>query len=135
MDIKTQGTLVQIDTGSATFETIGGVSSISGIGGGEAADIDVTDFASTAKEFLQGLPDEGTVTISGNYDPSDAQQSLMLSKRASQESGDFKVILPDTGSTTFDFTAFVKSFDKSIEADDAVRFTANLRISGSITIS
>lgn len=135
-DIKTQGTELQIDTdGTPTWTKVGGVASISGLGGGEAADIDTTDFDSTAKEFVQGLPDEGVITVTGNFDPDDAQQTLMQTRRASQASADFRAVLPDSGSTTFSFTAFVKSFEKSIEADDAVRFTATLRITGSIVES
>lgn len=134
-DIKTQGTLVEIDTGSSTFVAIGGVSSISGLGGGEAADIDVTDFASTAREFLQGLPDEGNITLSGNYDPADVQQTLMETKRSNQEVATFRITLQDTGTTEFEFNAFVKSFEKNLEADDAVRFSVSLRITGAITIT
>ena len=132
-DTKTQGTQLKIGDGASpeVFTKIPGISSVGGMGGGEAQDIDTTDFDSVAMEFLQGLPDEGTLTFSGNYDPASAQQTLLDTKRAAQESANFQVV--DVNNTTFSFTAFVKSFEKVADANDAWRLNLSLRVTGAIT--
>lgn len=134
-DIKTQGTLLQIEKTASPgeYETISGVYSIGGLGGGDSAEIDVTDFDSTAKEFLLGLKDEGTLSVSLNYDPDNTNHILLDTLRTSQASSGFKIALAAGTAKNFTFDAYVKSFEKTMEADDAVRGNLTLRITGAVT--
>lgn len=147
-ELKTQGTEIFLcdttDSGSEVRK-IGNVTSIGDIGG-SAGEIDITNFDSTAKEFLVGLTDNGSVTISYNYDPQDATQTTLKAL----EGGDNKrfiigcseagtdvsftsIIVVPTDRTTFDFNAGVQSMTKGGGTDDVWRGTITLRISGAVT--
>ena len=136
-DIKTQNTQLKIENAASPEEytLIPGVYTIGGLGGGEGDEIDVTDFDSTGKEYLIGLKDEGNLTFSMNYDPDDAQHIRLESLRDSQSSSGFQVVLAAGTLKTFTFDAFVKTIEKNLEANDAVRANVTLRITGAITKS
>ena len=135
--IKTQGTLVKRGDGGSpeVFTTIGEVRSFGGLGGGASAEIDVTHFGSTAKEWLTGLKDEGEITIDCNFLPDDTQQQGLWSDRTNATLRNFTITLTDSPATVFSFAAYVKSFEITGQYDDAVRATATLRISGPVTWS
>ena len=71
--LSTEGILFKRGDGGGPeiFTTVGEVFSMQGPDG-EASEIDVTDFASAAREFNMGLPDEGRVTLELYRLPSDA---------------------------------------------------------------
>jgi hypothetical protein len=134
-DIKTQGTTFQIENAASPNEytTMAGVKSITGLGSGQAAEIDVTDFDSTAKEFIQGLADEGSLQVTYNYDPDDVRQIQLETARNAQSSLDFQIVLASGTLKYFRFTGYVLAIDKSLEADGVVQAVATIRISGSVT--
>lgn len=136
-DIKTQGTQLKIENAASPNEytLIPGVYQISGLGGGEGQEIDVTDFDSSAKEYLIGLKDEGTLSFSMNYNPDNAQHILLETLRDSQASSGFQIVLAAGTLKTFTFDAFVKTIDLNLDADDAVRATVALRITGAVVKS
>lgn len=136
--IKTQGTLVKRGDGgspSEVFTTIGEVRGFGGVGGGSSSEIDVTHFGSTAKEFLQGLKDEGEITVDCNFLPDDAQQQGMWADRTNATLRNFTITLTDSPATVFSLSAYVKAFEITGQYDDAVRATATLRVSGPVTWS
>ena len=57
---------------------INGITSISGLEGGETPEIDVTDLDSPAREVIAGLPDFGEVTLEINDISGDAGQGILL---------------------------------------------------------
>lgn len=134
-NIKTQGTVVSIEKAASPneYDPIPGISSISGLGGGEANDIDVTDFDSTGKEYLIGLKDEGTLQLELNYDPDNAVHTRLETLQDAQTSATFKITLAAGTNKVFTFDAFVKQMNKNLQADDAVRATVQLRITGSVS--
>lgn len=128
-----------INAQSTTFtfnsQTVGGIKSFSGFDG-EAADIDVSTLASTRKEFLQGLPEEGNLSLSIVYDPDDAGQAEMLTARNAQTAYTCVLTLPDTVTlNVLTFSAYVKSISIEGSVDDAVMSTVNLKITGAVTQS
>jgi len=149
-ELKTQGVelflLDSTDSGNQVRK-VAKVTSISGIGG-SAGEIDITNFDSTAKEFLVGLKDSGSVTVNFNYDPQDASHSTLLgleggdNKRfviAGSEAGTdvtytSTFVIP-TDRTTIDFTAGVQSMPFDLATDDVYRGTITLRVSGAYTIT
>lgn len=117
---------------SVASNDIGGVNTIS-ISESESADIDVTTHDSTAKEFLGGLTDFGTVTISGKYNISDTGQAYL---RNADNQGGAAVACEITFSddSTASFNAVLKGFGVEVEdVDGTVNFTATLKVSGAIT--
>lgn len=136
--IKSQGTAVYISSndadstayGSASFVQVGEVSDV-GEPSGEAADIDVTHLGSTSKEYLIGLPDEGNMTTSGNFVPSDTGQQELLAAKAAQNRRWLKVVF--SNGTVRYAKALVKKYAPSAAVDGKVPFSASFRISGSWT--
>lgn len=131
-----------LGTPAGEFIRVGGVSSITDIRSGTATEIDVSDLQSTAKEFVLGLADNGSMTLSGFYDPNDEGQRTLETLRETSASNAFRVgvrnalsVGSPTGFTTLSFTGFVQTFPISLGVDQAVTFTVTVRITGAITKS
>lgn len=136
--IQSQGTklLVRNHATTPAFVEVGNVVSMSGIAGGSASDIDVTNLQSTAKEYLLGLVDEGEVSISLHYNIEDVGQDELAYLRANAKLGSFKIEIPVGAETvTFAFNASVKQFSKDVGVDSVVSSTVTLKVSGSVTES
>lgn len=130
----TTGLTITAGTATATptaLTTIGNVKSFSGFDG-QASELDRTNFASTAKEFVLGLVDFGQFSFDVDYDYTDAGQAAVLAAQASGLLKTFKLTLPDTHTATF--SAYVKRLPTAGGVDQIVkRSGATLRISGSVT--
>lgn len=148
--LKTQGTelylLDESDSGNEVRK-IGQITSISGVGG-EAGEIDITDFDSTAREFVTALKDNGSVSLELNWDPQDESHQTLdsivggdnkrfviaCSEGATDVTYSSSFTLP-TDRTTLDFEAGVRSFQKDASADEVWRGSVSMRVSGAITIT
>ena len=115
---------------SATFTAIMNVRSFSGFDG-SASEIDVTNLASVAKEFVLGLVDSGQFTFEIDYDSDSAGHVALRSKQVSGVLSNFKMQLPDA--TVITFNAYVKKFSLAGGVDAVVRSSVDLRISGAVT--
>lgn len=136
-EIKTQGTKLRLAAASSpiTYTNMANVTSISGLGG-QKGDIDITNFDSTAKEFLTGLEDPGQVQVEINYSPSDATQDTLWGLKESGDLRGWRIQLSGASpSPYFAFSATVQQFQINFQTDDVVRATVTLRVSGSITKS
>jgi hypothetical protein len=122
-------------TATPTQTTLGNVRSFN-VGGGQKAQVDVTNLASTAKEFIGGLADDGTMQCEMDFNDADAgQQVLIGGKAASGVLLACEIGFADGQSSKASFNAEVFSFDFSGGVDDAVRATASLKLTGGITYS
>jgi hypothetical protein len=134
VDIDTTGKTITAGSGTATpvtWTAIGNVKSFSGFDG-QASEVDRTNFASAAKEYILGLVDFGGFSFDCDYDYADAGQAAVLAKQGSGILTNFKLTLPD--SHTASFTAYVKKLPTSGGVDQVVkRAGATLRISGAVT--
>jgi len=119
--------------GSEVFTAIGEVISISGIGGGSPSEIDVTNLASTGKEFLLGLKDEGEISISLNLDTADTMQTGLRTDRDANTLRNFTLDLTDSGPSVLSFSAYVKTFNIGLGVDEKINLEVSLRISGVVT--
>ena len=135
-------TLAGVDATGFTAYTSGGtatpvqwtkVSNVRSYNGfdGAASEIERTNFDSTAKEFILGLFDPGQFMIEVDQDNSDAGQIALMTAQVTGLLKNFKLLLPNGNSATF--TAYVKKFNSQGAVDQAVRRSADLRISGPIT--
>ncbi|NBO82310.1 MAG: phage tail protein, partial [Betaproteobacteria bacterium] len=109
---------------------VGNVRSYNGFDG-SASEIDRTNFDSTAKEFILGLVDPGHFGVEVDQDNSDAGQIALMTAMATGLIRNFKLQLPNGNSATF--TAYVKKFSSQGAVDQAIRRSADLRISGAVT--
>ena len=131
--IKSQGTTVGVSTNLTTpvYTTIGNVKSISGLGSGEASDIDITHLSSDAKEYTTGLIDNGTVSLTLDYDGSDAGQIVIQDAVEGSTTLKFKITLPDTLGA-FTFNGIPKSFSKDISVDSVITSSVSIRVTGAV---
>ena len=119
--------------GTATpvqWTKVGNVRSYNGFDGA-ASEIERTNFDSTAKEFILGLFDPGQFAIEVDQDNTDAGQIALMTAQVTGLLKNFKLLLRNGNSATF--TAYVKKFNSQGAVDQAVRRSADLRISGPIT--
>jgi hypothetical protein len=131
--ILTQGTTITVEDELTAAQTIGGHVSITGLASGAATEIDTTNLASTAKEFRQGLQDNGSFTLEVNRDYDDVGQAELIAMRAAQAARPFVITLPEGTTNTISFTGFCTSFTSDINADGIVTGSATIRISGDVT--
>lgn len=146
IDAGTNVFVIDVDSRAFTTYTSGGTATpvtwteISNIkdfkpSGSTATEIDVTDLASTAKEFATGLRDNGSFSMSIFVVPTDAGQAAVKTKFDSSLAGTFKLTTPDA--KTYTFNAQVKSFptigDGSVDA--VITGSIELRLSGAITVA
>lgn len=114
------------------FTTVANITSITGPNL-EATDIDVTDLSSTAREYLSGLEDSGSVDLEGHYDQTNTQHQEMRDNVGSDTAVNYKITLSDAETITF--SARVMAFSVGQSVDEAVSVSMRLKIDGSVTWS
>ena len=128
--IRTQGTIIaHLLTAPSTYENIGEVISFDGPGG-KAAIIDITNLASTFKEKLPGLPDEGSFSMTLNFSGSDLGQQALATARTAQSLVHMKITFVDASTATF--AAYVMEYKISGKADSKVEVAITLEITGAV---
>jgi hypothetical protein len=122
------------------FVIVGGVTSIRDMRSGTAAEIDVTDLLSTAKEFVLGLADNGTMGIDLLYDPLDPGQIILERLRDTSARSFFRVQIPrgslaigSPNQVSFTFQGFVQTFPFTAAVDAAITGTVSVRVTGNFT--
>jgi hypothetical protein len=137
-------TVISINTGtisSPTFTPVGELRKCV-LSGRQTGDADVTNFESSAREFVPTLIESGTWDIEGNRIGGDAGQLAMEAAFTTVPPvlSQFKIQLPKSGGQTstgdsFTFLALIKELDYSVEIDKAVSLTGKLKVSGILTVT
>ncbi len=65
---------------------------IEGIGGGSAAQIDITNLTSGSREYLAGYPEEGSVSVSGVLTPHDPSTETLIGLKNSGATANWEVV-------------------------------------------
>ena len=131
--ISAQGTTFEVSTdGGTTWVDIGEISSFTGFDG-QSNDIEVSNLASTAKEYRLGLQDFGQFTLELQFVRADAGQVVLDTLNASKAVAKFRMTLPDTEVATFD--GLVKSFSIAGGTDQTLSGTCTIRQTGAPTWS
>lgn len=102
------------------------------LGGGGTDFIDITNHGSSddAREFVGGLTDFGTLTVSGNFDEDDTGQGYLLDNTAASAA----IVVTFSDSSTASFSAIIGKVDVDNGGlDDKVTFSCPLKITGAIT--
>ena len=136
-----QGSKLQ-KTVISTLTDVGDITGIS-IAGITRTEIDVTSLADTAKKYLMGTTDAGTIEIQFNYDDTMTVGGLALVPGGASgttletTSVAYKIIVPCGASTTqgITFNAFQQSFSVEAAVDSQLTGSLTLRIDGPIAFA
>ena len=132
--LESQGTKVQMNSiaSPATFSDIPEVKEIT-FRTGSAAVIDVTDLSSAAKEKRMGLADEGQMTMTLNWIPTNAVHAEIDAAKADRKPRSFRILLSDTGTYTYSFDGFVLGVSLSASVDGVLEASVTIEITGAVT--
>lgn len=137
MPFASQNCILVVCTSTAySTGTSAEVGYITGFSGpdGQAAEIDISSFESTAKEFVLGLSDEGNVSVDFRGEPTgSAGQANLISLKQSGDKTAVGLKLSDSSTTLINFDGYVKSYSLSGGVDDAVNGNTVIRITGAVT--
>lgn len=120
--------------GSGTFVKVGNLNSIS-MPGPEKGETEVTDYDSTAREFLGTLPDNGEMTFGGFWNGVDAGQVAMYTDAndSTSPTRNFRIdqIRQDA---RFSFQGYVRRFRYVPGGiDDPLTYEGAIRVTGAVT--
>lgn len=116
----------------STYTVIGGVMSFSGFDGARG-DLDTTDLASLAMEYISGLADEGKFSYECKTLNADLGQISVRAARTSGAVTGFKLVLPDAKTATFN--ALVKSIPTTGGVNAVLKGSVDTKITGPVTWS
>ena len=135
-NITSQGTTIGIGDAASPelYPAIPQVTSMSGPDG-SSSDIDVTNLSSTAKEFLLGLKDEGSISLDIVWDERDTTHANLRTLFGSGASNNYRITDAGSPQKTYTFPAFVQGLSMSTGVDEVQRASVNLRISSAIVVA
>ncbi len=133
--LESQGMILAIQDTSTSpnvYNTIPDITEISGPDG-SASEIDATDLGSTAKEFKIGLKDEGQISFTINYIPTNTYHAQLRTDRDNRTLRSFQLSFTDSPATVWTFSAYIMGFSITNGVDALTQASVTLRISGSIS--
>lgn len=134
--IFTSGTTMSVEDDAGVPVMIGGISGITGIGSGQASEIDITTLASTARESMQGLRDFGSITVNFvRRNADDVGQAELASMLEAQATREFVITLPVSTMNVLTFQGYVTTLPLDISVDAAVGGSATIRVTGPVEFS
>jgi hypothetical protein len=130
--VSTQGFLLEVDTSAAPHTTpawveIGQVTDIPDPSQ-EASDLDASNLRSLAKEYIAGLKDSQSVTVTGQRIATNAGQNFLRDNAGAAGVFAFRNTYSDGSVLTFHST--IKKFGVTGNTDAVMMFTATVRPSG-----
>ncbi|MDD2870237.1 phage tail tube protein [Neomegalonema sp.] len=102
----------------------------------EAETIDVTHYQSEGKrrEFISGLSDGGTGSITLNHVPGSATETLLISLQKSGEASKFRISWPKSG-PKWVFEGIVASYAIDPPVDGKMTAEVSIKVTGDTTIT
>lgn len=130
--VSTQGFLLEIDTSAAphtvpTYVEVGQVTDIPDPSQ-EASDLDASNLRSLAKEYIAGLKDSQSVTITGQRIATNEGQNFLRDNAGAAGVFAFRNTYSDGSILTYSST--IKKFGITGNTDAVMMFTATVRPSG-----
>ena len=134
--VHSQGTTLHIEGPSTTWIKVGQLTDIKGTSD-TSPDIEVTDLDSTTKEYVQGLPDTGTLSATCYCVASDVGLIAVEAAFDARVLKQFKVTYPAGTTPVRTFSGYVKSFPKigDISKDGVITGTIEIKRSGTVAKS
>ncbi|SCZ80393.1 phage tail tube protein [Acidaminobacter hydrogenoformans] len=108
---------------------VGEVKKISPLGS-KRDEIDVTTLSSAAKEFILGMADYGSVTVTVNWYPGDAGQTAIRTAFANQTTDTYTITFPSSLGATYVFQALVLEAPGPEVGNDVLQSEIILRCTG-----
>ena len=120
--------------GSNGWVKIAEITKISGPGMTKET-IEVTSLDSTGgyKEFIAGMRDGGSVSLSMNF--TRANYDLMKDDFENDTLQNYEIVLPDADVTSAEFEGLVTELPLTIAGDDKITMDVTIKISGEVTIN
>lgn len=134
MALEAQGTKVfwSASTSQSSAQQISEVTDFNGPGGA-AAVIDITHLQSTAVGKLIGLRDEGQLSMTLNYNPTDAGQIALQTDRATRTLRKALIKFTDTATHCAVFDAYSQTFSIQGSVNNKIVANSVLEITGGVT--
>lgn len=123
--------------GKTTPIIVGGLTSIGGLEL-SADTIDTTTLNSDGgyREFIGGFKDAGEISLEGYFDATaGVGQKELYDRFESGVTEDFTITFPVTMKTKWEFKGVVTGFSTSADLEDAVPFSATIKVSGKPTLT
>lgn len=97
--------------------------------------IDVTslDSISGYREFITGFRDAGTVSLTMNF--TRTTYDLMKTDFESDVAVNYQIVLPDTASTSFEFSGLVTEIPLEVPTDDKVTANVTIKLTGTVNVN
>lgn len=119
-------------TAQSSAQQVGEVVDFSGPGGA-AAVIDITHLGSTAKEKLPGIPDEGQLSLSLNYNATDVGHLALIADRGTRTKRKGLLKFNDAVTHCAVFDAFCIQYTPQGAVDNKIAANAVIEITGGVT--
>jgi hypothetical protein len=110
------------------------IGALTGFTGPEAQSnfTDTTHLRSVAKEYIPGLKDNGSLSFTGFWLPTDPAQVAMRADQNALASAVYTITLTDSPPSVGTFTAFVEQMSMAVAPDGAIGLNGSLRITGDV---
>lgn len=96
--------------------------------------VDLLSYGDDDLRKLVGAKDNGSITVTLNWDPSDTDHDALATAFVNGDIGTYAIQwVSGTGSARADFSAYITSFGISHPKEDKVTCTIELMISGAVT--
>lgn len=132
----TGGITLKIDEGAGTYTAIPGLTTPPTLGKTNPL-VDVTDFDSTAKEYISGLPDGNEISATFHYDAAAASNARLVQLQTAVDNKtnvDLQVVVTDgTNTDTYAFAAVPLSWTLNGGPEEVATIDFTLKVSGAIT--
>jgi hypothetical protein len=132
--ILVQGTTIQLTSNTQTaipftaptYVTLDCIGRELQIQGGTSPEIDTTSFCSTAKEFLLGLPDAGTMTIQGFWKQGHAAHTVIRVAAQDKLTRGLFITFPDFSTIRVLFSVQQRSMSMAVDGVVSASYTFRL---------
>lgn len=132
--ISSQLTKFKVGNGASpeVLLNVGEVRVIPGVGSNNPQ-VDVSSLDSTIREYLDGLGDGTEFTITGNRVFADAGQARLIALHVARAAGNFEIHWGNNALKKTTFSGNVQAFNEEGGVDQAVSFSATIKVTSSIT--
>jgi predicted secreted protein len=140
--ISSFGTLLKIGDGGSPTETFTTIAEVQDISGPDLKlnTEEATSHSSTGgwKESVATILEAGDVTFEIGFVPTHATHSYsagLIKDMVNRTKRNFKLVFPDTGATTWTFSAFVTKFQPKAKVKGKLEASVGLEITGQPTLA
>ena len=126
------GTKLEYSTDGSTYTQLLNINSISGPSfSRDEIDITTLENQSGYREYILGLRDAGSLSLTLNYEKAGYQ--TLLDMYDADQLYEWRITLPDA--STFEFSGYVMELPLTIPVDDKISFDCTIRVTGAPTFT